>query len=158
LLLEVGVLRAMQGRDSEAVALYEETLARSPDHSVVLNNLAVLLAEVPERAAEALRHIDRAIAAVPSSADLLDSRALVLIGVGRPAEARDILERLCHSDRKNTRYRMHLAFALYHLNETDLSHDQIQKALQDGLEQEMLTPSERRLLRKITSNVTAKAP
>ena len=112
LLVEMGVLRVMEGRDGDAIALNQKALARVPADPVVLNNLAILLAEVPERSEEALGYIDKAVAAVPNSLELLDSKALVLIGAGEYANARDILLRLCRANPRNGRYRLHLAFVL----------------------------------------------
>src|SRR5262249_6939307 len=146
LLIEMAVLRVMQGRDDEAVSLYEQALVKAPESVVLLNNYAVLLAEIPGRAEEALRYIDKALAAVPNSLEILDSRALVLIGLGRHAEARDILERLCRANKKNARYRLHLAIALEYLRETENSRNHVAQAVKDGLNEEGLTPSEPRPL------------
>jgi tetratricopeptide (TPR) repeat protein len=149
LLLETGVLRLMQGRNDEALSLYEAALEIDPGNAVVLNNRAVVLAEMPGRADDALRDIDRALATMPNSQELLDSKALVLIGVGKFDESRMILERLCQTNRKNSRYRLHMAFALYCLKNNESAREQLDQALKDGLEKEILTPSERRYLREI---------
>src|SRR5204863_5117027 len=53
LLLETGVLRIMQGRNADAIALYERALAKSPDNPSVLNNLSIALSEIPERRVDA---------------------------------------------------------------------------------------------------------
>lgn len=158
IMVELAVLRVMEGRDSEAIALSEAALAKAPANPVVLNNLAVLLADVPERAEEASGYIKKAVAAVPNSLELLDSKALVLMGAGRYADAREILDRLCHTSKKNARYRLHLAFALFHQDEPGQSREQIEQAMKDGLEQELLTPSERRLLQKITAQLANARP
>jgi tetratricopeptide (TPR) repeat protein len=155
LLTEMAVLRVMQGRDDDAVSLYEQALAKAPESVVVLNNYAVLLSEMPGRADEALRYIDRALAAVPGSFEVLDSRALVLIGLGRHDEARETLERLCRANKKNARYRLHLAIAQKHLLETEKSRANIEQAVKDGLNEELLTPSERRELQKIAGDLSA---
>jgi tetratricopeptide (TPR) repeat protein len=155
LLTEMAVLRVMQGRDDEALALYEEALAKAPDSVVVLNNYAVLLSDMPGRADDALRYVDKALAAVPDSPEVLDSRALVLIGLGRHAEARETLERLCRANKRNARYRLHLAIAERHLLETEKSRANIEQAVKDGLHDELLTPSERRELQKIAGELSA---
>ena len=147
-LIEMGVLRVMQGRPEEALGFYEQALAAAPENPVIFNNLAVALADIPGRAAEALPHIEKALAAVPDSAEVLDSKALVLIALGRFAEAREILNRLCDIQKKNPQYRLHLAIALDHLGQSDEARQQIEQARADGLEKELLAPGERRFLQK----------
>jgi tetratricopeptide (TPR) repeat protein len=151
LLVELAVLRVMEGRAGEAIALNEQALARAPGNAVVLNNLAVLLAEVPDRVEEALVHINRAVALVPNSLELLDSKALVLLGAQRYVEAREILERLCRANQRNARYRLHLAFALDLMNESGQSRTELEAARRDGIDDELLTPPERRLYQKISA-------
>ena len=140
----------MEGRDAEAILINEQALAKAPTNPVVLNNLAVLLSEQPGRAAEAMGYMNHAITAVPNSLELLDSKALVLMANLQFVEAREILERLCRSNPKNSRYRLHLSGALHALNEFDKSHEQRDEARRAGIDQELLTPSERRLLQKIS--------
>jgi tetratricopeptide (TPR) repeat protein len=153
LLLATGVLRIMQGRNADAISLYERALAKDPHNPSILNNLAIALSEIPERQTDALRLIDKAIAQAPHSAELLDSKALVLTNAGRLQEARDILERLCRLNRKNPRYRLHLAVALHHMQETNASRSEIERAVADGLPSELLTPAERRQWRQISDQV-----
>ena len=153
LLLETGVLRIMQGRNADAVALYERALAKNPDNPAILNNLAVALSEIPDRRSDALRLIDKAVDKLPNSTELLDSQALVLLNTGRHQEAREISDRLCRLNRKNPRYRLHLAAALHHLQESGPSRKAIDQAVTDGLEKELLTPAERRQWRQITNRV-----
>jgi tetratricopeptide (TPR) repeat protein len=153
LLLETGVLRVMQGRNADALTLYERALAKDPDNPSILNNLAIVLSEIPDRRAEALRLIDRAVGAIPHSAELLDSKSLILMNAGRFQDAREILDRLCRWNRKNPRYRLHLAMALHHLYESGSSRHEVERAVADGLERELLTPAERRLWREIANQI-----
>jgi Flp pilus assembly protein TadD len=157
LLIELGVLRVMQGRDGDAIALYEEALKKVPGNVVLLNNLAVLLSEIPGRATEALHLVEMAVAAVPGSREVHDSKALVLMGLGRIPEAREALDRLCRGKAKNPRYRLHLAMVLQRLNELDGARDHVRQALKDGLEDELLTPSERRQLKEIAGTAPRQA-
>jgi tetratricopeptide (TPR) repeat protein len=150
LLIELAVLREMEEQPAEAIMINEQVLARSPTNVVVLNNLAVLLAELPDRAEEALSYINRALAAFPNSPELLDSKALVVLGAKRYAEARDILERLCRANPRNGRYRLHLAFVLKMMDERGASHRELELARRDGIDNELLTPPERRLYQKVT--------
>ena len=153
LLFETGVLRIMQGRNADAIGLYERALAKDPENPSILNNLAIALSEIPDRRADALRLIDKALAKLPASTELLDSKALVQMNAGRYQEARDILTRLCRLNRKNPRYRLHLAVVLYQLQEINPSRIEVERAVVDGLENELLTPAERRQWRQITNQV-----
>jgi Flp pilus assembly protein TadD len=85
--------------------------------------------------------------------ELIDSKALVLINAGRFQEAHEMLDRLCRLNRKNPRYRLHLAIALHHLEEQDKSRGEVEQAVENGLSKELLTPSERREWRKIAGQV-----
>jgi len=152
-LLELGVLRVMQGRNPEAIALYEQALKSEPENPAILNNLALVLSEIPERRSDALRAIEKAVGGLPNSMELIDSKALVLINAGRFQEAHGMLDRLCRLNRKNPRYRLHLAIALHHLDEQDKSRGEVEQAVENGLSKELLTPSERREWRKITGQV-----
>jgi tetratricopeptide (TPR) repeat protein len=153
LLFETGVLRIMQGRNADAISLYERALAKDPENLSILNNLAIALSEIPDRRAEALRLIDKALVQLPASTEMLDSKALVLMNAGRIQEAQDILTRICRMNRKNPRFRLHLAAVLFHMQEGNSSRNEVERAVIDGLENELLTPAERRQWRQITNQV-----
>lgn len=152
LLLELGVLRVMLGKDEEAIPFYEQALAREPGNVAVLNNLALVLAETRDRTNEAVQHIDKALAVTPNSAELLDTRALVLMATGNVPEARDIFEQLCRTNPRNSRYRLHLAVALHQLNNSDESRLHAERAIHDGLMNEFLTPAEHRMVDLISGD------
>jgi tetratricopeptide (TPR) repeat protein len=158
LLMEIGVCCVMRGQNEQAVSLYEKALRKSPDSLPILNNLALVFAEMPDRQGQALELIDRALAASPSSLEALDSKAQVLIGLNRPAEAREILERLCRLSTTNPRYRLHLAMALHQLKDSAGARQAIEKARSDNLDKELLTPSERRALDQITAEQALAVP
>ncbi len=64
---------------ARAEAIYTEVLAKEPRNVVALNNLAWILAPQPESSAKALELIDRAVAEVGVTGELLDTRARVRI-------------------------------------------------------------------------------
>ena len=64
---------------ARAEAVYAEVLAKEPRNVVALNNLAWILAPQPESSAKALELIDRAVAEVGVTGELLDTRARVRI-------------------------------------------------------------------------------
>ncbi|MBI3864317.1 MAG: tetratricopeptide repeat protein [Planctomycetia bacterium] len=157
LLQDLGVLRAMQGRNQEAISLYERVLTQEPDSPIVMNNLAVVLVDIAERQDEALRWIEKAIAAAPNSPDFLDTKGLVLVGVGRLAEAREIFDRLTRSSPKNPQYHLHLALTLNLMGDATTSREQFQIAIDYQIAKQLLTPAEHRFVHetKVESSLTA---
>jgi tetratricopeptide (TPR) repeat protein len=110
LLLIQADLRDAEGRYAEAVRLYRQVLARAPDNAVALNNLAWLLALHQGKGAEALDLLERAGAVAGRAGRLLDSRGVVLIGLGRYPEAIRSLEEAVTEVPTGARY-FHLAQA-----------------------------------------------
>jgi|GEM_PF-6637855 len=153
LLLELGVLRAMQGRNAEAISIYERLLTQTPDNPVVMNNLAVVLVEIAERQEEALRSIDKVIAAAPDKPEFLDTKGLVLAGVARFSEAREIFDRLCRSSPKNPQYHLHLAMTLSHLGDAPTSRQHGKIAIDNQIDKEFLTPAERRFVQELKADL-----
>lgn len=77
-----------------AVAEYESLLAKMPNSTgvtMVLNNLAYVLAENNERLSDALEYAKRALNARPNSPVLLDTYAYVLLKNGKVSEAAESL-------------------------------------------------------------------
>ena len=82
----LGVVRAQQGRNREALALMDTALKLNPDAPEVLSNYGnVLRAE--GRLDEALAAYDRALTIKPDYAAALNRRALVLRDLGRLEDA-----------------------------------------------------------------------
>jgi protein O-GlcNAc transferase len=82
----LGVVRAQQGRNREALALMDTALKLNPDAPEILSNYGnVLRAE--GRLNEALAAHDRALAIKPDYAPALNRRALVLRDLGQCEEA-----------------------------------------------------------------------
>jgi len=83
----LAMIAAGRGDTVRAIALYEELIASYPEDHISRNNIAVLLAEIPDRREEALRYVDEAIAIKPQAASYVDTRATVLLALGRLEEA-----------------------------------------------------------------------
>ena len=75
-----------------AIAEYESLLAKMPNNTGVLNNLAYMLAESNERPTDALEYAKRAHEAKPNNPDLMDTYAYVLYKNGRFTEAAELLQ------------------------------------------------------------------
>jgi tetratricopeptide (TPR) repeat protein len=61
LLYALGLVRVMQKRDADSITLFRRVVAASPRSIPALNNLAMLLADIPLERPEALKLIDQAI-------------------------------------------------------------------------------------------------
>jgi predicted O-linked N-acetylglucosamine transferase (SPINDLY family) len=82
----LGVVRAQQGRNSEALELMDTALNLRPNTPEILSNLGNVL-KAEGRLAEALGRYDQALAAKPDYVAAWNKRALVLLDQGRVDEA-----------------------------------------------------------------------
>jgi len=82
----LGVVRAQQGRNSEALELMGTALSLRPNAPEILSNLGNVL-KAQGRLAEALSRYDQALAAKPDYAAAWNKRALVLLDQKRLEEA-----------------------------------------------------------------------
>jgi predicted Zn-dependent protease len=76
----------------KAIDEYESLLAEMPNNTLVLNNLAYLLAESGEKLPEALEYAKRAYELTPDNAGILDTYAYVLHKNGKNSEADNFLQ------------------------------------------------------------------
>jgi tetratricopeptide (TPR) repeat protein len=74
-----------------AVTDYESLLAKMPNNTNVLNNLAYMLAENNERLPEALQYAKQALDANPNDPSFMDTYAYVLYKNGKVSEAAELL-------------------------------------------------------------------
>jgi tetratricopeptide (TPR) repeat protein len=142
LLLQLADLRDLEGRLPDAEALYRQVLDRQPKNVVALNNLAWLLAQKPERGAEALPLIDRAIETAGPAAELLDTRSTVYLALGRGDRAVADLEAATQDAPTATRF-YHLARAHKLCNDPKAAARAFRQAKALKLRPEQLHPSER---------------
>jgi tetratricopeptide (TPR) repeat protein len=75
----------------KAIADYESLLAKMPNNTSVLNNLAYLLAENDERLPEALQYAKRALDARPNDPSFMDTYGYVLYKSGDVSKAEELL-------------------------------------------------------------------
>lgn len=75
-----------------AVTEYESLLAKMPNNTSILNNLAYMLAEENMRLPEALEYAKRAYEIRPNNPGILDTYSYVLYKNGRFAEADELLQ------------------------------------------------------------------
>jgi len=75
----------------KAIADYESLLAKMPNNTNVLNNLAYMLAESNQRLPEALGYAKRALDASANDASFMDTYGYVLFKNGKTSEAAEFL-------------------------------------------------------------------
>ncbi len=78
-----GMLHEDAGQVPAAIAAYREAIARAPETFIAHNNLALLLAEVPESIDEAVRLAGEAVSSDPTNVSYLDTLAQVQSQAGR---------------------------------------------------------------------------
>ncbi len=154
----VASVRVLQGRQPEGIALLEQALLWSPDSPIVLNNLATLLIESDDSKDQkrALVLIDRAIGNLGRNPALLDTRGMVLYGLGRVDEAVNNLTQASRRREADARVHFHLAVALLEQSKaagsTDvrkLAEEAFRRSLVMGLEDQLLTGKDLEFLQRL---------
>jgi tetratricopeptide (TPR) repeat protein len=145
LLYAIATLRAVQSRYDEAIGLYRAVLELEPRNIPALNNLAMLLAESPDRRTEALTLIDRAIDIAGQQPGLLDTKGAILVYQGQAQQALILLEAAAREAGQDARHRFHLAAAYRGVGNLTLARQQLQAAIDQNLEKEVLTPTDLRI-------------
>jgi len=107
----------VRGKPELAIPLYEETLAQGNldvnRELVFQNNLAMLYSQVLGQHNKALEIVDGALATKRDNVTLLNSKGLILLNAGNPAEAIPVLLRAVELSCQSPIYCMHLATALH---------------------------------------------
>jgi tetratricopeptide (TPR) repeat protein len=96
-----------RGNESQAIETFRRIVQDRPNDVVALNNLAMLLADAPNASEDALQYIDRAIALVGAKPAIIDTKAYVLLRIGKYNEAISIWKALLDKNGKPT-IRFHL--------------------------------------------------
>jgi tetratricopeptide (TPR) repeat protein len=146
LLYAVSLVRVIQGKEADAVALFRNVVKVNPRFVPALNNLAMMLAERPADRAEALQLIDRAIEIAGKDPGLLDTKGTILVYSGRTREAMPVLELATRGSKVDPRHNFHLALAYRDQGKTEEAKAQLKTALNGNLGSLILTPTDRKLL------------
>jgi tetratricopeptide (TPR) repeat protein len=141
LLLLLARLHMAPGRIERAIEVYERLLQLDPHSGTVLNNLAYAEAFREDRRESALRHIDEAIAKDGARRQYRDTRATVLLQMGRTDEARRELEQLTAMVHSPV-YCLHLAVAQHRLDNQNLAKEALRQGREQGLDPAELHPLE----------------
>jgi tetratricopeptide (TPR) repeat protein len=143
LMVMTAFLRHSQGRYREEVELYRAAEERRPTNRIFLNNLAWTLSEELNQPSEALPLINTLLVGQGTNAQLLDTRAMILMRLDRAADAIKDLKVALSADPDNAIYHFHLARAYLKDGQEDLFRTHRELARRAGLKAEQLEPSER---------------
>ena len=127
---------------SQAIRVFDRLLQLEPESAAVLNNLAYVEAFSDHRREQALQHIDQAIASEGPRRQFLDTRAIVLMQLGRIDEARRELEHLT-SLVHSPLYCLHLAVVEHRLDHPALAKEALRLGREQGFDPAELQPLER---------------
>lgn len=142
-------LYELRGQYREAEAEYRIVLA-SKEHStniVALNNMAWLLTLQVGKQEEALNLISRAIEGYGPRAELLDTRGMIYLALGRHEEALADLKEA--ADEPNPVRLFHLAQALYEARDRETARRKLEEAREMGLDPARMHPVEQRTCKKM---------
>lgn len=161
--LALGQLYYQRQRYSDAEARYRAALRQDPDHPIGLNNLAWLLTLRTGKPADALELVNRAIAktgavedlyeraANSSVPNLLDTRAVIYLALGRTEAAlKDLEPAVAATPTRNGYYHLALAHRMAH-NEA-AAELALRKAAQLGFHEGQVDPLERKAVDRMTNN------
>jgi hypothetical protein len=143
-------MREIQGRSAEAGAIYRSLLDRqelsTTQRAIVANNLAFHLA-APETAGEAEQLIESAVETLGPHPDLLDTRGVVRIALGKDIAARADLEQaaLLPSDVKL----LHVAYARLRTGDVLEARKALAAARKKGLDSDRLSTTDRQWLEEL---------
>ncbi len=141
-----------------AIQAYERVLAIDPKYPMTRNNMALALAEIPGKMAEARQNMTAALADDPQSLDLLDTQASIEIIDQKPAAAIAILEKIVAAAPENSVPRLHLASAYDQANKPDLASNNLLASAALGIQRQILSPRDREQLVKLHGRyIVAKA-
>lgn len=146
MLLLVADLRDLEGRHDDAIKIYRDLLKRTDvqgaNRVATQNNLAFVLALKERKGDEALPLIEEAIKAQGPQSELLDTRGVVYLVLGKPREALLDLENAIASNPTMIKY-FHLAQAHMAANDLNAAADFFERAQNAGLNEKTVPALEK---------------
>jgi tetratricopeptide (TPR) repeat protein len=134
----------------DAMKIYRDLLAKSPESPLVLNNMAWTLSEDLKQPKEALERINTAIKKMGTNPSLLDTRGVILTRLGKSDEAIADLEAAAAAAPSPTVY-YHLARAYHQAGRNADFQKYRSRAKEAGLDARLLQPGERAEMNQIMS-------
>jgi tetratricopeptide (TPR) repeat protein len=144
----------VQERFEEAIAAYDALLARDDVpkfiRATALNNLAYVLALTGnrDRLEDALRAADETVELLGPLSDVLDTRAVVLIAMGKPEKAVEDMELAVKVEATPSKY-FHLIHAQVKAGQIEEAQRTWAIAQREGLVEDKISPLEREEFRRI---------
>ena len=126
--------------------MFQDILELAPKNTVALNNLATLLAERPDRHAEALEYIDQAMNIAGRNPALLDTQGTILLNAGKYPDAVTCLEEATAGGAADPRYYFHMALAYQRTGQDGYARDSLRLSRERGLKKAILTEGDREQL------------
>jgi len=134
-----------RGNESQAIETFRRIVQDRPNDVIALNNLAMLLADAPNATEDALQYVDRAIALIGAKPALMDTKAYVLMRIGKYPEAISILTALlAKNDTPSVRF--HLYQAYVKSTQVEQAKEMLSKIDFEQLRKLPLTPTDQREL------------
>ena len=131
-LLDLAQIEQRAGNPAGAVAAYRRALARAPENTGILNNLAYLLAGDPATNAEAVTLAEKAHAAAPNSAAVADTLGWALYQKGDLARAEALLTRVAKAAPASGEVRYHLGMVYAKQGKTEDARRELEAAIKVG--------------------------
>jgi Tfp pilus assembly protein PilF len=150
--LHLADLRELQGKYDEVEKLCCEVLKEQDTNLVALNNLAWLLGQKADTAAEALTLVERAIGKYGPRPELLDTRAIVQLNLGNVEKALRDMERVVNEAPTPTRL-FHLSRAYERARNTTSALAMLRQANEQGLTLQQLHPVEQAEYQRVSAEL-----
>jgi tetratricopeptide (TPR) repeat protein len=125
----IAIIEQTQGRNDEAIKLYDAIVKETSTAAVAANNLAYLLADRGEQLDRAIQLAQSAKQQLPENPDVSDTLGWAYYKKGMPELAIQPLEFSVQKDPKNPLYLLHLGLAYAKAGKKDLARTTLQKAL-----------------------------
>jgi cellulose synthase operon protein C len=139
--LNLAELHALRQDFAIAEQIYRDVLKADPKNLVALNNLAWILAPRVDSAQQALRFAERAIELYGATAEILDTRARILISAGQYDRAIADLRDAINQGATPLRY-FHLALAQMKMSKMDEAIQTFREARARSLDPKTIHPSD----------------
>lgn len=152
--LNLAELHTLRQDFAVAERLYRDVLTREPKNGVALNNLAWILAPKPEAATQALNYAEQAIALYEATAEMLDTRARILIAAGKYDRAIVDLNDAINQGQTPLRY-FHLAIAYAKMGNQAEANKAFVLAKARGLDAKAIHPYDLPLFKQLAESSTS---
>ncbi len=143
------------GNYDAAVRDYERVLALVPNHRMTRNNLALALAELPGKAADARQILAAALSSNPNNLDLLDTEATLNLIDKKPEQAAASLKQIVQQSPNSPVPWLHLAIACSDMHDIDGARDSLVNAAALGVERQILSPRDSKSLAELRDRYLA---